>query len=188
MRQPNILRFRLLAVLGLSITLTAFSLAVVADEPVQTILDPGFRPESQYAAAFLDDTRTPTIAVLPAIIRRADRTALSFASQQQIVAFLNESGIATAVTKPLRIDLGPLRRRSQWEIFQFTAESIAESLERYETGTDYTLVMEFLVPGDQAAADDLGVLVNKCFVIYGVVHHIQGQVSGTGNACSRRKK
>jgi len=149
MSQLNILRFRLLAVLGLIITMTALSMSVVAAEPVQIILDPGFRPESQYAAGFHDDTRTARIAVLPTIVRRVDRTAQSFASQQQIVAFLNESGIATAVAKPLRVDLGPLRRPSQWEIFQYGAESITESLEGYETGTDYTLVMEFLVPGDQ---------------------------------------
>jgi len=82
-----------------------------------TYADPGFRPESQYAATFLDTAGTTTIAVLPTLIRRTDRTAHSFSSQQQIVDFLADAGIATAVAKPQRIDLGPLRRPSQWEIF-----------------------------------------------------------------------
>lgn len=150
MKQPTKLWYRLLIVWGLTLVMVACSMSILADEPGQTISDPGFRPESEYVAGFLDTIGTATIAVLPTIVRRVDRTAHSFASQQQIVAFLNESGIATATEKPWRIDLGPLRQPSQWEIFQYGAESIAATLESYQTGADYTLVMEFLVPNDQA--------------------------------------
>jgi len=122
----------------------------LADEPGQTMSDPGFRPESEYASAFLDTIGAAKIAVLPTLVRRADRTAHSFSSQQKIVEFLEESGTATATAKPRRIDLGPLRRPSQWEIFQYGEQSIAEKLRGYETGADYTLVMELLVPSDQA--------------------------------------
>jgi hypothetical protein len=127
----------------------ALSISALADEPGQTIPDPGFRPESEYAAAFLDTTGKATIAVLPTLIRRVDRTAHSFESQEQVIAFLNESGIARAVTKSRRVDLGPLQRPSQWEIFEYGAESIAANLDGYDTGADYALVMEILVPGDQ---------------------------------------
>ena len=122
---------------------------VLADEPGRTISDPGFRPESEYAAAFLDTEGTAKIDVIPTLVRSAERTAHSFASQAQIVEFLNESGIATAVAKPSRIDLGPMRRPSQWEIFQSGAESIAANLAGHETSADYTLAMELLVPTDQ---------------------------------------
>jgi len=150
MNQLSILWSRLSATWGLALGALAVSMSIFADEPGQTISDPGFRPESAYAADFLDAVGNTKIAVLPTLIRRVDRTAHSFASQAQIVAFLNEAGIATAVTKPRRIDLGPLRRPSQWEIFQYGAESIAANLGDYETGADYTLVMELLVPDDQS--------------------------------------
>jgi len=150
MSHSILLCYRPPANLSLVLGMLTLSILALADEPGQTIPDPGFRPESEYAATFLDAAGTATIAVLPTLVRRVDRTAHSFESQEQVVAFLNESGIAKAVTKSRRIDLGSLRRPSQWEIFEYGAESIAANLEGYETGADYTLVMELLVPGDQA--------------------------------------
>jgi hypothetical protein len=149
MSHSILLCYRPLTTLGLALGMLALSISALADEPGQTIPDPGFRPESEYAAAFLDTTGKATIAVLPTLIRRVDRTAHSFESQEQVIAFLNESGIARAVTKSRRVDLGPLQRPSQWEIFEYGAESIAANLDGYDTGADYALVMEILVPGDQ---------------------------------------
>ena len=150
MKRSTIPYFRRMATSSLALSMLALSMSILADEPDQTIPDPGFRPESEYAEIFLDAVGTATIAVLPTLVRRSERTAHSFASQQQIAAFLNEYGIAEASTKPLRIDLGPIRRPSQWEIFQYGAGSVAAKLKAYETGAEYTLVMELLVPGYQA--------------------------------------
>ncbi len=150
MSQSNTLRSHLVAICCLAIVLAAFPTLVIADEPTQMTSDPGFRPESEHAAAFLDALGNTSIAVLPSIVRRTDRTAHSFASQEQIVAYLNDSGLASAVTKPRRVDLGPLRRPSQWELFQYGEEKITETLGGYDTGTDYTLLMEFLVPEESA--------------------------------------
>ena len=89
------------------------------------------------------------IAVLPSIIRRPERTAHSFASQQLAVALLNDAGIISALAKPKRIDRGPLRRTSQWEVFDYGLLDISEALQRYDTNTEFVLVVEFLVPGGQ---------------------------------------
>lgn len=142
--------YRLLATWGLALGIVVHSMSVLGDEPGQTIPDPGFRPESDYAAGFIDALGTAEIAVLPTLIRRAERTAHSFASQQQIVDFLNQSGIAMATPNPRRIDLGSLRRPSQWEIFQYGAEAISAKVNGYKTGADFILVMELLVPEDKA--------------------------------------
>lgn len=150
MTQNNTAPCHLLATGSLVLAIVVFPMHGLADEPDQLLSDPGFRPESDYATAFLDAAETATIAVLPTLVRRIDRTAYSFESQERIVTFLNESGLTTAVTKPRRIDLGALQRRSQWEIFQYGSESISDNLGSYETGTDYALVMEILVPGNQA--------------------------------------
>ena len=139
-----------LSTLCLALGMLVCPLSGLADEPEHTISDPGFRPESNYAAAFLDTVGTAKIAVLPTLVRRTSRTAHSFSSQQQIVEFLTESGIATAVSQPQRLDLGPLRRPSQWEIFEYGTRSIEEKLEGFASDTDYVFVMELLVPNDQA--------------------------------------
>ena len=123
--------------------------AAAAHELEQKIPDPGFRPESPHAAAFLDQRNAASFAVLPTMVRRPDRTAHSFASQEQLVASLNEAGIISALAKPKRIDRGPLRRAAQWEIFEYGLIDVAEALERYDTGTEFILVMEILVPGGQ---------------------------------------
>ena len=130
--------------------LAFLSLSATAHQPETTIPDPGFRPQSEYAQVFLDSLDTATVAVLPTIVRRADRSALSFASQRQIVDFLNDARITNAVAKPKRIDLGPLPRSSQWPIFENALRVTAQSIEGYQSDADFTLVMEFLVPGNQS--------------------------------------
>ena len=130
--------------------LAFLSLSATAHEPETTTPDPGFRAQSEYAQAFLDSLDTATVAILPAIIRRADRSAHSFASQRQIVDSLNDVRITNAVAKPKRIDLGPLPRHSQWQIFDNGMQGIARSIEEYQSDADFTLVMEFLVPGNQS--------------------------------------
>ena len=119
------------------------------DQPRQTIDEPGYRPVDYFDPAWLNTLDSATVAVLPTLVRRIERTAHSFDSQQQIVAALNDMGIA-ASAKPRRIDLGPTRRPSQWEMFQYGATSITEALREYATGTNYALVMEILVPHDQS--------------------------------------
>lgn len=136
------------AIALLALPLIVLSLAA-ADKPQQTIADPGYRPDGYFAPSFVEALDSTTIAVLPTLVRRTTRTAHSFASQQQIVDHLNGRGIP-ASARPERIDLGPLRHPSQWELFQYGADSVAAAVKRYATGADYTLVMEILVPRDQA--------------------------------------
>ncbi len=150
MNRPTIPSHPLLHILILTLGVCLCPSSMLADEPGQTISEPGFRPPSEHAAGFLDNAGAMQIVVLPTIVRRVERTGHSFASQQQIVDFLNESGTATARANSLRIDLGPLRRPSQWEIFQYGALSVAEKLKGREPDADYTVVMELLVPGNQS--------------------------------------
>jgi hypothetical protein len=128
------------------IWLTVFCLTAAAHEAENTTPYPGFRPECEHAESFLAALDTASIAVLPTIVRRSERTAHSFASQAQAHALLNEIGIGTAATKSRRVKMLPLQRVSQWDLFQYGLGTIATALEGYETDADYTLVMEILVP------------------------------------------
>ena len=129
--------------------LTIIAASATADEPQQTIREPGFRPDSEYAWEFLGAVGETSIDVLPTMVHRAERTAHSFTSQEIIVEFLNDNGIASATSRPWRIDLGDLQRRSQWDLFQHGMTEAALIVSKHEPGADYTLVMEILVPGDQ---------------------------------------
>ena len=131
-----------------AICLIAFSLAVLAHEAEITTADPGFRPPSEYAPAFLESLDTATIVVYPSIVRRANRTAHSFASQAQIIDSLNTENIVTAVAGRRRIDLGRLlgTGSSQWEVFENDMQRVAEALQKQGSDAQYHLVMEFLLP------------------------------------------
>ncbi len=129
-----------------SLCLTLLFQAAGAHEPERTTPDPGYRPDCEHAQTFLEMLDTATVAVLPSIVRRPDRTAHSFESQQLIVTLLNDEAIVSAVPKPKRIKLGPLRRPSQWELFEYGMETVSDGLQRYDTDTDFTVVMEFIIP------------------------------------------
>ena len=114
-----------------------------------TTPDPGFRPASPYADTFLQHVGDMTIDVLPTLVRREKRTAHSMSSQQSVIALLNAAGIGEARAKSRRVQLGPMRRPSQWELFQYGLESVAQVRSTYQSDADYTLAMELLVPGGQ---------------------------------------
>lgn len=134
--------FGIATVLGL----IALSLRSWAQHSNGTKPDPGFRPDSEHAAVFLEGLDTATITVYPSLVRRVSRTAVSFVSQGQIVALLNGQNIAIASAKNYRIDLGKLQTRSQWGTFNDDMRQIAEALRNRTTDGDYCLVMKFLLP------------------------------------------
>lgn len=144
MLHPNVIQAFLCALLWLAL------LPAAAHEAQQTIPEPGFRPPSEHAPAFVEAVGTMSVEVLPTLVRRIDRTAHSFTSQREIIDFLNGQGIATAAARPDRLDLGPLQRASQWELFQQGLSAVTDAVSRRGTDADYVLLMEILVPGDEA--------------------------------------
>ena len=130
-----------------------------AHEPEQLLDVPGFRPESPYAAAFVESLDTATIAVYPTLVRRADRTAVSYRSQSQIMERLEAAGLS-AIRVNKRIDLGRILHRSQWEIFQKDMARIAGAVEGLQTRAQYHLVLEFLLP-----VSDEWIFGIECYVL-----------------------
>ena len=134
-----------------TLCLAALASAVQAHEGGEAIPYPGFRPQSTHASEFVESLDSAQIAVLPTIVRTIKHTAHSFASQEQIVAFLNENDLGTATAVRKQIDPGIVQHRPQWEIFQNAMQSIAAALEGQGSDADYTLAMEvILAPGNQA--------------------------------------
>lgn len=139
--------------------LLMLSQSALAHEVEQKSPGPGFRPESEHSAAFLDALDSATVAVYPTLVRRATRTASSFASQEQIVAFLNEQEVVAAVAAPNRVDLGRLSGSSQWDLFQNDMQRIADALRGWRSGARYHLFMEFLFP-----VNDQNIFGIQCYI------------------------
>lgn len=146
MRQETAGRVSFLTRIALAALLLGLSQSVAAHETAEKIADPGFRPESEHAAAFLDALDSATIAVYPTIIRRANRTANSYESRDQIVAFLNEHDVVRAVQGSKRVDLGKLPRMSQWDLFTSDMQRIGASAKGRRADAQYHLFMEILLP------------------------------------------
>jgi hypothetical protein len=108
--------------------------------------DPGFRPYSEHASAFLNAVDTATIAVYPTIVRKADGTSHSFESQKQIVALLRQKEMAAPAAGSSRVDLGRLEPTSQWGLFLNDMQRIAETLKGQASDADYHLFMELVWP------------------------------------------
>ncbi len=112
----------------------------------QQSIAPAYRPDSQYAPAFLEAAETATIAVYPSIVRSPETTAFSVASQQQIVSLLNETELTSAVAADGNIDPAELKGESQWDMFRNDMWVIATKLRERPTEKQYNLVMEILFP------------------------------------------
>ena len=137
--------FRFLVVV-LAISMMGVPSPGLAHEVDQTTSDPGFRPDSDLAAAFVDTLGSSAVAVYPVIVRRADRTAHSFAAQEQIVTFINQQDLANATGSPLRIDLGGLKGRSQWDLFESDMQRIGEALQGRTPAVGYHFFMAVVLP------------------------------------------
>lgn len=138
---------------NVSLAVVACLLAVSpckAHQAQTTSPEPGFRPESATEQQFLADLGDAEIVVYPTMVRRTERTAHSFASQAQIIEFLNREGIGRAVATRRRIDRGQMVPDSQWNIFQSGIAAVADHLAGHPVAADYVLALEILVPGDEA--------------------------------------
>ncbi|WP_405232542.1 carbohydrate binding domain-containing protein [Lentisalinibacter salinarum] len=138
-------RWRRAQVITAALALAAATSPLSAHEPEQLLDVPGFRPDSPQAAAFVEALDTATIAVYPTLVRRADRTAVSYRSQAEAIEQLEAAGIS-AIRRNKRIDLGRILHASQWEIFQADMPRIADVVRRGQTEARYHLVLEFLLP------------------------------------------
>ena len=119
-----------------------------AHKAESTSPEPGFRPEAVAEARFLADLGEATIAVYPTIVRRTERTAHSFTSQERVIAFLNEEGTGRAIAAHKRIDRGRMLPDSQWNIFQGGLATVADALAAAPVEADYILVLEIVVPDE----------------------------------------
>ena len=135
------------------------SLPLSAHKAESTSPEPGFRPAAPAETRFLEDLGKATIVVYPTIIRRAERSAHSRVSREQVIAFLNEEGIGRVVAAQERIDRGRMWPDSQWNIFQDGLAAVAAQVANARVAAEYSLVLEILVP------DEDRVFGIECYIV-----------------------
>jgi hypothetical protein len=128
------------------VSVAILPLPALAHEADKTVLDPGFRPYSEYASAFVNRLDEATIAVHPTLIRGPVGTSHSVASQKKIIASIGDKNLWTAIEGSIRVDLGRLEARSQWELFLNDIERISETLKGQPPDADYHLFLELMSP------------------------------------------
>ena len=128
------------------LALAALCLSLSAHETEEKTPDPGFRPECERESVFIADVETATVRVYPSVIRTPTNTTYSIASQQQIVAFLNDEKVTKAVADDKPFDVGEIKGRGQFEWFQNDMATIGQEAASREIDADYVLVMEVLFP------------------------------------------
>ncbi len=129
-----------------SVAVAILPLPALAHEADETVSDPGFRPYSEYASAFVHRLDEATIAVHPTLIRGPVGTSHSVASQKQIIGSIGDKNPWTAIEGSIRVDLGRLEARSQWELFLNDIERISETLKGQPPDADYHLFLELMSP------------------------------------------
>lgn len=140
------MRFYSCVCLLASVSVAILPLPALAHEADKTVLDPGFRPYSEYASAFVNRLDEATIAVHPTLIRGPVGTSHSVASQKKIIASIGDKNLWTAIEGSIRVDLGRLEARSQWELFLNDIERISETLKGQPPDADYHLFLELMSP------------------------------------------
>ena len=128
------------------VSVAILPLPALAHEADETVLDPGFRPYSEYASAFVNRLEEATIAVHPTLIRGPVETSYSVASQKEVIASIGQENVAAAIEGSIRVDLGRLEARSQWELFLNDIERISETLKGQPPDADYHLFLELMSP------------------------------------------
>lgn len=112
---------------------------------------PGYRPESDYSAAFLSSVGTCRMAVYPTIVRakstRDDDFTLSCnkASQQAVLKHLTKKDIADPNGCMTELDLSRMKGNAQWEFFQSSMKLMAEQIKQSNMETDYHLAVEVII-------------------------------------------
>ncbi len=105
-----------------------------------------FQPENAHSSEFASAFKASTITVYPSIVRSYNETSYYEASQDQIVAYLNNNGFTSAVAKKENIKLAQLEGRSQWAFFNNDMSLIKDALNNLQQDADYSLVMTFIMP------------------------------------------
>lgn len=90
------------------------------------------------------------VAVYPSVVRTLEGTVFSGSSQKQMVSLLNEKQVTTAIAAADTITLPALKAGSQWQMFKYDLQAIAESLPGKKPDADYSLLMAFVfAPGNK---------------------------------------
>ena len=111
-----------------------------ADETDQKTPAPGYRPDSEYAEAFVNSAKTAQLVVYPTVVRikTPDSVVTSHSSSSQKA--IRNHLIKSQLIDPNGLDLTQIEGRSQFDFFQSSMKMMAD-----QTRRAYHLAAEVIV-------------------------------------------
>ena len=134
-----------------------------ADESHVKLQTPGFRPESDRAAVFIDRIPTAEIAVFPAIVKTIEGTSHAPVARGRVVTFLHDHALGLGHEADVEFDTSGVKAMVQWEAFQGSIKAIGEQLSQYTGEGDYVLVTEYLVTPTRSGGMAVGGI--HCYIL-----------------------
>ena len=131
---------------AIACALVLTSLPLSAHETKEKVSSPGFRPECELAATFIDNVESAAVVVYPTIIRTPTNTTFSSVSQQQVVDFLTGRKMTKAGVDTTELDPGQIKGNGQFDWFQNDMAVLGEKIRMQDIQKDYALIMEILFP------------------------------------------
>lgn len=105
---------------------------------------PGYRPETEYAEAFLNAVGTAQMVVYPTVVRTktTDDFIMSYnnESQKAIIKHLTEKNIADPNACTMELDLSRVEGQGQFGLFQSSMKQMAEQIKQ-----NYHLAAEVII-------------------------------------------
>ncbi|WP_299579538.1 LamG domain-containing protein [uncultured Sunxiuqinia sp.] len=116
------------------------------------LVNPGFKPESDLSADFLQSYKPGKFVVYPTVIRTPDSTAFSPGSAKAFADLLINDLHLNAEFNETILNPGQLEGQGQLNFFNNDMKRLASAIREEGTNADYYVVLEILFPPRQSEA------------------------------------
>ncbi len=120
--------------------------AEIKDLLNDVLVNPGFKPECELSAQFMQNFKQSKFVVYPTVIRTPDTTMFSKTSAKAFSELMTSDLKLKAELKPEILDPGKLEGRAQFTFFNNDMKNLAASLKQKTSDADYNVILEILFP------------------------------------------
>lgn len=119
------------------------------------LVNPGFKPESDLSAVFLQSYKQSKFVVYPTVIRTPDSTAYCLSSAKAFSELLMSDLKLDAKFNENVLSPGDLEGQSQFDFFNNDMKRLASAIKEEGTSADYYVVLEILFPPQRSEVVDV---------------------------------
>lgn len=119
------------------------------------LVNPGFKPESELSAAFLQSYKQSKFVAYPTVVRTPDSTAYSLSSAKAFAELLSADLDLDVEFNESILNPGELEGRGQFDFFNNDMKRLANAIKEEGTSADYYVILEILFPPQSSEAVDV---------------------------------